>query len=398
MRRRTVAWIAFALAGAVTVVSALDVMADRGELAGRPIAVLGDVLWGLLPAAFAWLAALIISNRSSNVIGWVLMIPGVSSAMESLLTLRLASFEMAPTRLDAGLFLTVWFENWAWVPLIFPVFHLLQVFPTGRILSPRWSWLFRLELLMAIVIIGAIGVSDELGPTDERWLVANPIGFLPVGFFGPVFSLVWTLGLLVLTIGGATSIVMRYRRAPAGERQQIKWLLYSVGIFVVVYSIGAVDQSFEGDEGMFHLLLPLSIILIPVAITLAILRYRLFDIDLIVRRTLVYTLLTGLLGAVYLGSVVLLQSLFRGQGNSSVSVAASTLLITALFTPLRRRIQALIDRRLYRSKYQAQQLIERFGTAAQNEANLETLSDDLMAVVAATIQPRSGVLWIREQA
>ena len=130
---------------------------------------------------------------------------------------------------------------------------------------------------------------------------------------------------------------------------------------------------------------------------MAVLRYRLFDIDLIIRRTLVYTLLTGLLGAVYLGSVVLLQSLFRGQANSSVSVAASTLLITALFTPLRRRIQTLIDRRLYRSKYHAQQVIERFGNAAQNEADLETLSEDLMEVIGATIQPRSGVLWIRER-
>ena len=165
------------------------------------------------------------------------------------------------------------------------------------------------------MIIGAIALSDQLWPTDERWLVDNPIGFLPGGFFGPAFSLLWTLGLLVLAIGGATSMVVRYRRAPAGEKQQIKWLLYSVGIFVGVYSIGAVDQGFEGEGGVFHMFLPLSIMLIPVAITLAILRYRLFDIDLIVRRTLLYALLTGLLGAVYLGSVVLLQSLFRGPGQ-----------------------------------------------------------------------------------
>ena len=148
MRRRTVAWIAFVLAGGVTVVSTIAVVAGRREFIGRPIAFLGAVLWGLLPATFAWLAAIIISNKSSNAIGWLLMIPGVSSALESLFRLRLASIETAPARLDAGLFLAVWFENWAWVPLIFPVFYLLQVFPTGRILSPRWRWLLGLELLI----------------------------------------------------------------------------------------------------------------------------------------------------------------------------------------------------------------------------------------------------------
>jgi hypothetical protein len=186
--------------------------------------------------------------------------------------------------------------------------------------------------------------------------------------------------------------------APKPERQQLKWLLYSLVIFTVVYAATVVFVETDTVTPLFDVLFFVSIILIPVVMTMSVLRYRLFDIDLIIRKTLVYGLLTGLLTAVYFGSVVALQSVLRGEGNSSVTVASSTLLITASFNPLRRRIQLLIDRRLFRSKYNAQVVIERFGGAAQNEANLETLSADLMAVIEETIKPSSGELWIRQSA
>ncbi len=201
-----------------------------------------------------------------------------------------------------------------------------------------------------------------------------------------------------LLLGGIVSIVLRYRRAQAIERQQLKMLLYNFALFAVVYALVGLSQDSEEPGIVLDVLFLLSILLIPVAITVAVLRYRLFDIDLIIRRTLVYALLTGLLGLVYLGSVVLLQSFFRGEGASSLTVAASTLLAAALFAPLRRWIQRVIDRRLFRSKYQAQQVIERFGGAAQNVSDLEALSADLMAIVDETIQPHSGFLWIRQPA
>jgi hypothetical protein len=249
---------------------------------------------------------------------------------------------------------------------------------------------------MFVTFAALSSVFAEMGSTEGTWTVANPIGFVTMDFWEGGFSFGWTIGLLILVLGGAASLIVRYRRAQVPERQQLKWLLFALMIFVVVYAAGAVLQEF-GDTGVVaQIVFLLSVLLIPVAITLAVLRYRLFDIDLIVRKTLVYGLLTGLLGAVYFGSVVLLQTVFGTDENSSLSVAASTLLITASFTPLRRRIQTLIDRRLYRSKYNSQIVIERFGGAAQHQANLEALSADLMAVVAETIQPRSGVLWIRE--
>lgn len=218
---------------------------------------------------------------------------------------------------------------------------------------------------MFILFVALVTFSAEIGPsTDEvTWTVPNPIGFIPVTFWETSsFSTAWTFGLLTLVIGGGASTVTRFRRAQATERQQLKWLLCALVLFAAVYALTAVfaDQSFNANF-VLDVLFLLSIASIPVAMTLAVLRYRLFDIDLIIRKTLVYGLLTGLLTAGYFGSVVLLQSLFRGEGSSSLTVAASTLLITASFTPLRRWIQTLIDRRLFRSKYNAQLVIERFG-------------------------------------
>ena len=393
------AGVAWGMTAAITLVSAFVIVeeARRGDFGIGATAVFGAIVESLVPVVFSALAALIISNQPGNVIGWLFMIPGLAAAVVDPLNLWVTSFETPPDALTPGLWMALWFENWSWLTFMFPIFHLLQVFPTGRVLTPRWRWLTYLEVGMFVIFVGLVTVSAEMGSTEGTWTVANPIGFVPMEIWDRGFSVGWTVGLLILVLGGAASMIARYRRAQAPERQQLKWLLFAFVIFVIVYAVSAVLQEY-GDAGVFgDLVFLLSILAIPVAIALAVLRYRLFDIDLIIRRTLVYGLLTGLLAVVYFGSVVVLQSLFRGQGNSSVSVAASTLLITASFTPLRRRIQTLIDRRLYRSKYHAQQVIELFGNTAQNEANLETLSDDLMAVVAATIQPRSGVLWIREQ-
>ena len=392
--------VAWGLTAAVTVVSAFVFFqeARRGELGDDTTAIFGAIVETMLPVVFSALAALIISNKPGNVIGWLFMIPGVAAAVVDPINLWLTSFETPPDALGPGLWIALWFENWSWLLFMFPIFHLLQVFPTGRALTPRWRWLTYLEIGMFALFVGLVTVTAEMGSTEGNWTVVNPIGFLPMEIWDLGFSVGWTVGLLILVLGGAASMIVRFRRAQGPERQQLKWLLYVLVIFVIVYAVSAVLQESGGAGALGDLFFLLSILSIPVAITAAVLRYRLFDIDLIIRKTLVYGLLTGLLAVVYFGSVVVLQGLFRGEGNSSVSVAASTLIITASFSPLRRRIQTLIDRRLYRSKYHAQQVIESFGSAAQNQANLETLSDDLMAVVAATIQPRSGVLWIREPA
>jgi hypothetical protein len=392
-----VGWIGWALAVATTLIVIVTMIegARRGALPEGPGAILQEVVWGAIGVLFAVLAALIISKEPRNAVGWVMLIPAVGNAASALAASRLAALPGAPASLDPWLWLITWFDGWSWVVLIFPLFHLLQVFPTGRVLSRRWRWLLGLELGMLVLFVGLVAFSRRLGPLEGQWTVANPIGFIPEEFWDRWFGLPWTIGLLIVTFGGIASMVLRYRRGSAVEREQIKWLVYACALFVVVYSGSAVWADAQVPLAL-QLLFPLSVALIPVAITVAILRYRLFDIDVIIRRTLVYAVLTGLLTAVYLGSVVVLQGVFRDEQRSSLSVAGSTLLITALFTPLRRRIQTVIDRRLFRRRYNAQRVIEQFGGAAQHQANLEKLSADLLAIIEETIQPRFGRLWLRE--
>lgn len=394
-----IAWLGWALATLTTVlvVYALIDAARNGTFVGDVAALLDNVVFGAIGVLFAVLGALIISKQPGNVIGWLLMTPALGNAISAVSTIYLASLQAPPTTLATGPFLVLWLGSSSWVFLIFPLFHLLQVFPTGKVLNRRWRWLMALELTMVSLFLGLVAISREMSHPDGTWTVKNPIGFIGQGFWDRWFNIPWTIGLLTVVVGGIASMIVRYRRAQATEREQIKWLVYAFGLFAAVYvsfaAFGSGDVEFPL---VLNLLFPLSIALIPIAIAVAVLRYRLFDIDLIIRRTLLYALLTGLLVLVYLGSVVALQSLFRGVQDSSLSVAASTLLITALFNPLRRRIQTVIDRRLFRSRYNAQQVIERFGGAAQSQADLELLSADLLAVVEETIQPRFGRLWIRE--
>ena len=198
------------------------------------------------------------------------------------------------------------------------------------------------------------------------------------------------------------SLFMRYRRAQYVEREQIKWLLFAGAFFVVVYGLTFFLSSAEEcrlDNGLTNLLLVLSILAFPIAIAIAILRYQLYDIDIIIRKTLVYTLLTALLGLVYFGSVILLQRLFgrlTGVAQSPLAVVVSTLVIAALFTPLRRRIQDWIDRRFYRKKYNAQQVFAQFALTARDQTDLDALTAELAHVVQETMQPKQVSVWLRE--
>ena len=191
-----------------------------------------------------------------------------------------------------------------------------------------------------------------------------------------------------------SAIIVRYRRAIAMEREQIKWLFYVFGIFLALLLVGL----FFSDDNWYSILLDISFLTIPLAIGVSILRYRLWDIDILIRRTISYAILTITLGLSYLGSVLLLQGIFNRMfaGSSQVVIVFSTLLIAALFTPLRRRIQAAIDRRFYRQKYDTAQALAEFSAAARQEVALEPLKGSLVGLVEQTIQPEAIWLWIRE--
>ena len=349
-----------------------------------------------LPVVFSVTAALILARQPGNRVGWLLMITAVGTAFSGPSDLFLAE---PRTELTPALWLLLWVSNWGWIMMVFPIILIPLHFPDGRPPSPRWHWINWLAAGMWIFLMLEIAFTESIGVFDESWLLPNPIGFIPMHAMDGLLMVVWGGGLLALTIGSVSALIVRYRRAGFVEKEQIKWLVYAAAIFGLVYA-GAVIANISTPEiwslPIFgELLLIATMLLLPIAITIAILRYHLFEIDLIIRKTAVYAAISIVLGLVYFGSVILLQTLFGeflGE-QSTVILVVSTLLIAALFSPVRRWVQNAIDRRFYRSKYDAQQVLNRFAQVARQETDLDNLSAELLSVLYETFQPQSVGLW-----
>jgi hypothetical protein len=250
------------------------------------------------------------------------------------------------------------------------------------------------------VLMVSLAQEISAGTTPDL-VFENPIGILREDMVNQLVE-VWIAGLIALAVACAVALFIRYRRANATEREQIKWLLYACAVFLVVYVVGFVS-GLGGTASLggyiWGVFFGLSVLSLPAAIGIAILRYRLYDIDVVINRTLVYGLLTAVLALVYLASVMTIQYAFRvltGQ-ESQIAVVASTLVIAALFNPLRRRVQAFVDRRFYRRKYDARKTLEAFSAKLKYETDLEALNDDLVGVVQETMQPAHTSLWLRPE-
>lgn len=353
--------------------------------------------WGVvLPAVYSVVAALIIARQPGNRVGWLLMVVGMVAVFPSFV---LDAISSPPSEITPGIFLLVWLDGWSWIPLIFPIFLIPLNFPTGRPPTPRWNWVNWLALGMWLFFISFSPFINTITPNNEQWSLPNPIGFIPEAVVDGPFMFIWSAGLLTLVSASVASLFVRYRRGQIRERQQIQWLLYAGALFVIVYGLSLVIANIETQfSGLNNLLLLLSILAIPVAIAIAILRYRLFDIDVIIRKTLQYGVLTVLLLLVYFGSVILLQSLAENLlgEQSPLVIVFSTLVIAALFNPLRIRIQEFIDRRFYRKKYDAEQTLARFAATARDEVDMEKLTSALLQVVEDAMQPEHTSLWIKK--
>ncbi len=400
--RPKASWIAWAFFGFVCLASVRNVMDELSNPkpgAGIFGLVGEEVVGGLISVVFAAVGALIVSRQPRNLIGWLLLAPAFSQTISPLLP-DVQSWTAVPTEITFREYLGLWFSGWGWLPLIFPIFLIMLLFPTGRPPSPRWNWVGYLALGMVVVFLFFATFGNSFSIEVAKLVVPNPIGFISSRMSGPVFLALWATGLLVLTVSSVASLIVRYQRAAPIEREQIKWLLYACGLFGAFYAVAIITVLFEGviliGGGIFDLLFFLPMAAIPVAIAIAILRYRLWDIDVIIRRTLVYGALTLTLALVYFGSVLLLQSLVSAVGGqqSTVITVISTLLIAALFTPLRRRIQNDIDRRFYRKKYDAEKTIAAFSASLRDEVDLEQMQARLIQVVEETLHPDTISLTI----
>ena len=346
----------------------------------------------LISPTFATLGALIVSRRPGNVIGWIFLVSGVGGGIQ-LFSGQYASVALLSERpyqlfggAVAGLLSTL-----AQASAVFPMLFLILLFPTGRLLSPRWrplAWISG-----AAIAVGMVSIALAPGPLEDFPSVRNPFGVEAVGAILHLMDIVGGWTSLACFVAAIFSLILRFYRSRGEERLQLKWFVYAatLGFLAILF----------GGEGQIsgRLVWTLALLGLPVSAGIAILRYRLYDIDLVINRTLVYGSLTATLVAVYAGSVVLLQGLFHAltgqEQQAQLVIVASTLAIAALFNPLRRRIQGFIDRRFYRRKYDAARTLETFGARLRDELDLEQLTPELLAVVRETLQPAHVSLWLR---
>jgi hypothetical protein len=367
-------------AGVVLSVVNGGVLQDSGE----------DVVLTLAFGSFLVVGCVLVARRPDNRIGWIFTAVGLLTTAAILVEEYVIYAYVTHPRPLPGRLVAAWIYHWIWLPIgILTVVFPLLLFPTGRSLSSRWrpvTWLAG-AATVAWTVAGAL--NPALAVSDER-TVANPIG---VAGANPNAGLVGAIlnGLLLFLLAAAiVSLIMRFRRSRGVERQQLKWFAYA-GALVVLAMLSTNVVPGLGN-------LPwVMVVALPVAVGIAILRYRLYDIDRLINRTLVYGLLTALLAGVYAGAVLVLGQLFGGVGRDppSWAVAGATLAVAALFQPARRRIQAVVDRRFNRRKYDAAKTVEAFSARLRDEVDLDTLSAELLAVVDETVQPAKASLWLR---
>jgi hypothetical protein len=397
MSHRTVAWLAWSLWALSLALTALSLLLLALNLSHPEIPVYS--FWAenvLFSIGYSTVGAVIVPRISAeNPIGWLFCAIGFLWAVVHFIgEYAIYALLAEPGSLPAGE-LASWVYSWLWVPGLGLLAFLGLLFPNGRLPSARWRWFARLSVLLTLV--GAVLAAFSPGPIVLGLpAIRNPLGIdgLP-NAYKPVQVL-----MLVLIAAAVVSLLLRQLYARGVERQQTKWFTYTSA----VAASGAILQYIISEPfelvwlgGVGYALVLIGLVGIPISMGIAITRYRLYEIDLLVNRTLVYGSLTAMLVALYFVGIVVLRRVFvllTGQ-QSTLAVVASTLLIAALFTPLRRSIQGFIDRRFYRSKYGARKTLEAFSAKLRNDSDLDALSDDLVGVVRETMQPAHVSLWLR---
>ena len=344
---------------------------------------------------FSVVGAIVASRHPRNAIGWIFCSIGLEVGIQALAT-GYAEYWLASGSGPRSLGDTAaWFATWLWILLVcVPTSFLLLLFPDGQLPSPRWrpvAWCAGLGITGFVA-----GYALDAGPLVDFPQIANPYGV-----DSPVVGVVRVAAGFVVAgsiVASAVSVIVRLRRAGSEQRQQIKWLAYGGAVVVGILFVAGFISVWSVTVSI--VIISVALLGLPVFTGIAILRYRLYDIDLLINRTLVYGSLTVLLASAYVGGVVGLQALFRALSGqeSTLAVVASTLVIAALFNPLRRRVQGFVDRRFYRRKYDTAKTLAAFNARLRDETDLDTLGRDLMGVVRDAIQPEHVSLWLRPEA
>src|SRR5215212_195297 len=398
--RRAAAWLAWSLVAlsVALLVGGVALARTMGTTPpGLPYGSVGDtdtvVLSLAIVLTFSVVGAIVASRHPRNTIGWLFCAIGLAVGFNGLAG-GYAEYWLVSGRGSRSLGETeAWFGSWVWTAQIVAMTFLLLLFPDGGLPSPRWrpvAWLAGLGLGGFVV-----GYALGAGPLEDFPQIVNPYGI-----DSPVVRVVGVAGGLVVVgsmVASAVSVIVRARHTGRVERQQIKWLAY--GGAVVVGTSLAAGAIAIWSVTVTILIINLALLGLPLFTGIAIVRYRLYDIDIIINRTLVYGSLSATLIALYFVGIIVLQGVFDiltgASEKSTLTVVVSTLVIAALFNPLRRRIQSFIDRRFYRSKYDARKTLQAFSATLREETDLNALSEDLVSVVRETMQPAHVSLWLR---
>ena len=389
-RSGATAWIAVGVIVLFVVVAeAVSAKAGRGADGGA-----------LFVLTFPIVGALIVSRRSRSAVGWILLVIGffigLSEVLRTYANLALSEWTTLP-----GPQFALALESNLWAPILgLAGTFLILLFPDGHLPSPGWRpWAYFCGAAITIVYLG-FSLSPGKLPVVGFPPVTNPLQVEALRPLGGLFF-AFAASIPIAIVGCAIALIRRFRRSRGRERAQLKWLTAAAGVVGTAYLISAILNAFFGNPDPRWLELVSSVavysfVLIPIAIGVAILRYRLYDIDVIINRTLVYGALTAILTGAYLLVVATLQSLLQPlAGQSELAVAGSTLTVAAIFRPARARIQAFVDRRFYRSKFDAEATVERFSARLREELDLEALTADLLSAVESTMRPSTASLWLR---
>jgi hypothetical protein len=407
---RVAAWVAWSLAAlsvAMFVASGvLYVLARPAQFPVDWVLFLAD--WVLF-LAFPIVGALVASRRPENPVGWICLASGLLFMLLALTDNYGAYGAAIPGSLPFPVAVGTIGNQWLWVPTVGLLgIFLILLFPDGKLPSKRWRPLAWFSGVMILVLSITEGLAP--GPLENQGGVRNPFGIEALPWLVTVSYVILPL-LPLCVLASAVSMVLRFRRSKGEERQQIKWFTFAAsfaGLLYFMVIIGGAVIALGSENRVpqtplwVELLFSLATLVfagVPIAIGFAVLKYRLYDIDVVINLTLVYGSLTAMLVALYFGGVATTQATLRALTNQTeqpqLAIVVSTLVIAALFNPLRRRIQSFIDRLFYRRKYDARKILEAFSARLRDETDLETLNNDLAGVIRETMQPAHVSLWLR---
>jgi hypothetical protein len=392
MITRRIAWtlwsasIAFAAVGAALVLVSLDApVPDNWGFRG---------FWFLVGPLFATVGLLVARRQSRNALGWILLVAGLTSSIDGFAQeYALRAVILTPGALPGGV-AVAWLASWVWLFSSGPLMTFVpQLFPTGRSLTPRWR-----PLLLGgagFIVFGFFMFGLRPGPAENAVFVDNPLpatGALAAARDALEVPL-GALMALIVAVSGAT-LVVRFHRARGIEREQLKWAASSAALCAIAFAAMVVSGTSKASQ----VAMVGALMTIPVAMGIAILRYRLFDIDILINRALVYGATTAGIAAVFFGGIILFEAVLRPiTSGSEVAVAISTLGVLALFQPLRRRVQQAVDRRFYRARYDAARTLDDFSARLRDEVDLDAVRSDLVSAVRDTVQPVHASLWLRSE-